>query len=72
MKIELTTLDVGVRRGQIDFIFTLSKLKIFNDTIVVSKVETFRFFHFVLFYNFIILIDKLLRLESKAVVVGRD
>ena len=62
MKIKLTTFDVGVRRGQIDFVFTLSKL-IFNDTIIVSKVEIFRFFfHFVLFYNFI---DKLLTLESK-------
>ena len=61
MKIKLTTFDVGVRRGQIDFVFTLSKL-IFNDTIIVSKVEIFRFFHFVLFYNFI---DKSLRLESK-------
>ena len=64
MKIKLTTFDVGVRRGQIDFVFTLSKL-IFNDTIIVSKVEIFRvLFHFVLvlFYNFI---DKLLTLESK-------
>ena len=62
MKIKLTTFDVGVRRGQIDFVFTLSKL-IFNDTIIVSKVEIFRFFfHFVLFYNFI---DKLLTLEIK-------